>query len=429
MEGREDIRKIVSRKTSFADSGVPEKVRRRLEGLAADPDLAALARIAARRGARAWIVGGAVRDLVLGREVPEVDIAVDGDAGAIAAEMESRGGGRAVFLSGDRKPRVFRLAGRGRTIDVAEIEGGSIESDLARRDFTANAMAAELPRAALLDPYAGLEDLSRGRLRMVSAKNLLDDPLRSLRAARLMATHGLVPDRETSRASRLTAAGLPRIAGERVQAELGKLLETPRAAPALTWAAEIGILGPALRMEGTRAQWRSTARAAEAFDTPRARKIPPVRLRRLRLAFLAGRAGVAARDAASRLRRARWGATDAGEVARLLELASEASRADGGDGDWRWLLEAGDRASDALALLEALRPRSARAVRRLRGRLARKRRLPDVRGADILEWLQIAPGPEVGRLLEAVRIESLAGRLRTRNDARRWLEARSAGDR
>jgi tRNA nucleotidyltransferase (CCA-adding enzyme) len=400
-------------------------MRKRLAKLATEPDIAALERIAARRGARAWIVGGALRDLALAREAAEIDVAVDGDAGAIAREMESDGRGRAVLLSGERKPRVFRVAGRGRTIDVAEIEGDSIEPDLARRDFTANAMAVEIRTGTLLDPYGGVADISLRRLRMVSERNLHDDPLRPLRAARLFATHDLRPDRATSRASRLAAPALERVAGERVQAELAKLLEAPRPASALCWAAATGLLGPAFRLPITDSRWRRIARASAVLDSAAVVRLSPQRRRRLRLAFLFGRAGLSAREAASLLRRVRWGSAEADEVSRLLELARSAPDATvEGDDVWRWLLDAGELAEDALRLLSALKPRSRPAVARLRALLSRRRPLPDVRGADVLEWLGIAPGPEVGRLLDSVRVEALAGRVRTRDDARKWLRAR-----
>jgi tRNA nucleotidyltransferase/poly(A) polymerase len=256
---------------------------------------------------------------------------------------------------------------------------------------------------------------------MVSRANLLDDPLRILRAARLFATHDLVPDRATSGACRAAAAGLGRVAGERVQAELAKLLEAPRAAPALSWAAANGLLGPALRIPPPESRWRAIARAAASLDSAAARRIPGERLRRLRLAFLAGRAGLSARDAALWLRRGRSANADAVEVSRLLELAGAAARAGDGEPFWRWLLDAGDRAGDAIRLLAALHPRSRRLVRRLRARVARRRPIPELRGADVLEWLEIRPGPDVGRLLDAARIEALAGRIHSREDARRWL--------
>jgi tRNA nucleotidyltransferase/poly(A) polymerase len=405
---------------------VLEGLRGKIVRLAREKDVAEVARIAAHRGDRTWIVGGALRDLALGRDVPEVDVAVDGDAAAIAREMESRGHGRAVLLSGDRAPRVFRIAGRTRTVDLAEIEGGTIEADLARRDFGANALAVELPGGELLDPYGGLVDLSRRRLRMVSEKNLADDPLRPLRAARLFATHGLAPDRETSRASRRVASGLARVARERVQVELAKLLESPRAAAALAWAADNGLLAPALGIPLPEPRWRRISRAAAALDSPSARKLPGNRRRRLRLAFLAGKAGLSGGEAASWLRAGRWGTAEAGEVGRLLDFSSEASRSPGGDNDWRWVLHAGDHAADALRLLELLEPRRASPIRRLRARVARQRPIPEVRGADVLEWTGVRPGPEVGRLLEDVRIEALAGRVRTRREARRWLQKRAS---
>jgi tRNA nucleotidyltransferase (CCA-adding enzyme) len=365
-----------------------------------------------------------LRDLALAREVPEVDVAVDGDAGAIASDMESAGRGRAVLLSGERRPRVFRVAGRARTIDVAEIEGSSIETDLDRRDFTVNAMAVEMRTRTLLDPYGGMVDLRDRRLRMVSERNLRDDPLRPLRAARLLATHGLRPDRETSRASRLVAPALERVAAERVQAEFARLLEAPRPSRALSWAAAAGLLGPAFHLPIGDSRWRRISHAAAALDSSAVDRLPPERRRRLRLAFLLGRAGLSAREAASLLRRGRFGSDDAVAISRLLELGRAAPRAArGGDAVWRWLLDAGDLAEDALKLLGALAPRSRSAVARLRARAARRRPLPDVRGADILEWLEIAPGPQVGRLLDSVRIEALAGRVRTREDARNWLKA------
>jgi tRNA nucleotidyltransferase/poly(A) polymerase len=257
---------------------------------------------------------------------------------------------------------------------------------------------------------------------MVSAKNLHDDPLRPLRAARLFATHDLRPDRATSRASRLAAPALARVPRERVQTELAKLLEAPRPARALSWAAATGLLGPAFGLSIPDSRWRRIARAAEALNSNAVARLSPHRRRRLRLAFLFGRAGLSARETAAALRRVRSSSAEAAEVSRLLDLAMAApDAARGGNAAWRWILEAGELADDALRLLPLLRPRARPAAGRLRARLARRGPLPDVRGADVLEWLGIAPGREVGRLLDAVRVEALAGRVRTRDDARKWL--------
>jgi tRNA nucleotidyltransferase/poly(A) polymerase len=259
---------------------------------------------------------------------------------------------------------------------------------------------------------------------MVSEKNLRDDPLRPLRGARLFATHSLRPDRATSRAARSAAPGLERVPGERVRAELARLLEAPHAAPALSWAAAAGLLGPALRLPIARSRWQRIARASSVLDSPSVVKLPPGHRLLLRLAFLLGRAGLSGREASLLLRRGRWGSREADEVSRLLELARAVPRVTRGDAVWRWILEAGDLAEEALRLAAALAPRLRPAAARLRALVSRRRPLPDVRGADVLEWLEIAPGPQVGRLLDSVRVEALAGRVRTRDEARRWLRNR-----
>jgi tRNA nucleotidyltransferase (CCA-adding enzyme) len=393
--------------------------------LAAEPELVALRRLVSRGPLRmeAWIVGGALRDRALGRPVSEVDLAVSGDAGIVARALESRGHGRAFLLSADRTPRVFRVAGRRRLLDVAEIEGGAIRTDLARRDFTVNALAFDLASGELLDPFGGLGDLARGRLAMISEANLADDPLRCLRAARLAATHGLAPDARTTAACRRIAPALARVAGERIQAELAKLLEARSAYPALAWAWRTGVLAPAFDVPIPPPKWRGVAPRLAALDSVSLRALPAARRRRLRLALLAASLDLSPAGAAAWLRRLRWSSEEAGEVARLLELASTA-RSPLADGEaWLWVLRAGDRARDALRLLEALAPRSRPSARRLAARLARRRRIPELRGGDVLEWLGLPPGPEVGRLLEAVRAQALAGRVRTRSDARKWLRA------
>jgi tRNA nucleotidyltransferase (CCA-adding enzyme) len=375
----------------------------------------------------AWIVGGALRDLAIGRDVAEIDLAVTGDAGEIARALESRRYGRAVLLSGERRPQVYRVAGRGRMLDLAELEGDSIGTDLGRRDFTVNAIACALDSGDLVDPFEGLADLAAGRLRMVAEKNLIDDPLRPLRGARLVATHGLAPDEPTSAACRRTAPALSGVARERVQAELSRLLDARQAAPALVWAAKTGLLGPAFDLPLPDRRWSAVAQGLKPFDTGFATRLPAPRRRRLRLALLAARLGLSPAEAAGWLRRLRWGRDEAHEVSRLLALASSVRESRTGDEAWRWFLHAGDCAADALRLLETLDPRSRSAVARMSARIARRRPIPDVRGGDVLEWLGIAPGPRVGQLLEAVRVEGLAGRIRTRKEAREWLRSRPGG--
>src|SRR5262249_20679253 len=137
----------------------------------------------------------------------------------------------------------YRVAGR-REVDLARLEGASIEQDLARRDFTINAMALEMPGGKWLDPFGGLEDLRARRLREPRPGNFREDPLRVFRAAGFLATHRLGPDAATSRAAREVAPALAGVAPERLKTELSRLLDADRTAPALAWAARVGALHP-----------------------------------------------------------------------------------------------------------------------------------------------------------------------------------------
>ena len=380
-----------------------------------------MVKTASARGDRIWLVGGAARDLLLGHPVVELDVAAAGDTEALARAMEEAGLGRSVLLSAEA-PRVFRIAGR-RQIDLAEVAGGSIRDDLGRRDFTVNAIALELPGLVWLDPFGGVPDLARGRLRMLSERNLSEDPIRVLRAARLIATHGLRPDGETSRACRRQAASLPRAAPERVRAEVVRLLEAREVAPALRWARGAGVLAPALGIEAGAAQ--RLAHGLWTLDSAPIRRSSPERRRRLRLAWICARLRLSPRAAARWLAARRFSREEAGNAAALLELVLLARAAKSSMEQWKWVRKSGGRWKDVLSLLLLLHPRERARARRLGRRAAGGRRRPLIRGADLLLWLGIAPGPAVGALLEEVEIEVLRGAVRSRREARAWLLERA----
>lgn len=392
-----------------------------LAGLRRRTPLAAFRRAASRRGREAWIVGGAIRDACLGVVPLEIDVAVSGDADLLAQDLERAGVGRAVFLSRDRPgPRVFRVAGR-RPLDIAEIEGGSIAADLARRDFTVNAVAVPFHGGAILDPFGGLADLSRRRLRCVRAENLLDDPLRALRAARFLASHGLSPDRATLDAARRAAPGLAGVAPERIATELARLLGSPAAAPALRWAARAGLLPAALGFELSAARAFGLARSFRALDDRATRRLPEPRRRRLRLAFLAGRLGLSEGQTRRWLQERRWGRREADAAALLNALAAAAGAISMRRDAWRWVVGAGPLAADA-AHLAARTGAAARRRAPLLARLARtpRRRLA-VNGGDVMRWLSLPPGPMVGALLAALEVSAAAGEVKNRREARDWL--------
>jgi tRNA nucleotidyltransferase (CCA-adding enzyme) len=404
-------------------NGSAYRASARARALARRPELKRLAQIAARLGSRVWIVGGAARDLLLARDVPEVDAAVSGDVERVARAMESEGLGHAVPLS-LAEPKVFRVAGK-REVDLAGIEGTSIEEDLKRRDFTVNAMAFDLAARKWLDPFGGLADLSAGRLRQVAPSNLAEDPLRVLRAARFIATHGLKPDADTTRTSRRVAPALASVAPERLRAEWIKILEARRMGPALRWAARVKAIGPALGLAPAPA--RRLARAGPLLDAPALARSEPESRRRLRLAILCARIGLSPGPAATWLAARRYGRSEAGDVGRLLQLVESAGAADRRRDQWAWVRDAGPLAAEALLVYRLLFPgRKARARALARRVGSARRRGPAVSGNDVLAWLSIPPGPAVGRLLAQLEVEKLSGAVRTRREARAWLAGASA---
>jgi tRNA nucleotidyltransferase/poly(A) polymerase len=392
-----------------------------LRSLKRRPEIAAVTRAAARRGVEAWIVGGALRDRLLGLTVEEVDVAVARDVEAIAADLERAGRGRAVFLSrGKPGPPVFRIAGT-RPFDAAEIEGETIVADLGRRDYTVNALALPLPSGELLDPFGGRADAAARRLRCVRPENLAEDPLRILRAARFLATRGLLPDAGVLAASRAAAGLFPNAAPERVGAELAKVLEAPRAAPALAWTARAGILPAVLGLPIAPRRALAAVRSLAEFDEPSIRHLSPERRRLLRLAGLALRLRLPPGQTRAWLAQRRWRREEARDAARLVELAGLSRRTRSREEAWGWILDAGPLLPDALALLEKGAPDARRRARRLRT-LARSRRPPiAVDGLDVVAWLGIPEGPRVGELLHCVRVAAAMGTVCSRREARNWL--------
>ena len=151
----------------------------------------------------AWVVGGALRDELLGRELVDTDVACGNPE--LAARLYSRLAGGAVFPLSERHG-AWRVAFRdGETVDFTPLHGETIEEDLATRDFTVNAMARPLDGGPLVDPLGGEADLEARRLRAVGPAIFEDDPLRLLRAVRLEDELGFVLDEETEALARASA--------------------------------------------------------------------------------------------------------------------------------------------------------------------------------------------------------------------------------
>ena len=175
-----------------------------------------------------YLVGGFVRDALLGRETADIDIAVGADVLEIGPQLADSLQGKFVLL--DEINRIGRIILPDWTIDVASFNG-KIEDDLKRRDFTINAMAVDLQQlisekqnTVLIDLFGGRLDLDRGIIKMVSATIFRDDPVRLLRAQRLAAELDFTIDRQAEAEMEKAAPLIATVPGERVREELLRLL-------------------------------------------------------------------------------------------------------------------------------------------------------------------------------------------------------------
>jgi tRNA nucleotidyltransferase/poly(A) polymerase len=182
----------------------------------------------AKLPAPAYVVGGAVRDLMRGAEPADVDVATLNPHDAAATL-----GRKIITLGGPEHLRAYRVVDREHVYDFADILDGDIDTDLARRDFTINAMAVDLADGALLDPHGGQDDLTARKVRMVRPSNFDDDPLRMLKGVRMAVRLDFDFDRETLDPIRARAAQITSVAQERVTYELSLIFSANRFARAV----------------------------------------------------------------------------------------------------------------------------------------------------------------------------------------------------
>jgi tRNA nucleotidyltransferase/poly(A) polymerase len=204
-----------------------------------------------------YFVGGCVRDLLLERTLHDLDLAVAGDAIALARQVAHAL--EAAFVLLDEENGIARVVVRrkpgqgGSTIDFARMRGNSLAEDLYARDLTINTLAigptafwqmanGEVDPATIIDPYSGQEDLAAGRLRAPSRQSFVEDPLRTMRAVRLAGELHFTIESATSAWIRETAGLLPQVSGERIRDELVRLLLCPQAAPYLPMLSQLELL-------------------------------------------------------------------------------------------------------------------------------------------------------------------------------------------
>lgn len=404
--------------------------------------LAEVTRLAAAHGARAFLAGGLVRDLWSGGTAAarDLDVVIEGDGPAVARALADALGGTLVeherFLtasvSTDRHGRIDVVTARTERYErpgaLPRVLPGSMAQDLRRRDFTVNAMAVELGSGAfgLLDPLGGLADLQRRRLRILHPLSFVEDPTRMLRAARYAARLGLTADRWTLRclALALRLAPYPALSAPRVAAELERLLGEPSAAAALSVAVRAGVvrlLDPRWRPD------RATAARIASLDATLGwaaehRIASPLAVAAVVLATEQPSAVAAAvlerlgftGEPLTRMRRA---------VEDSMQLAARVREAGSRSETARVLREVGGAALVALRLADDARVRE-----RLDWYVGEGRAVAPALGGDDVIALGVARGPEVSRVLSALRDGRLDGRLVDRQAEIRYVRSLGLGD-
>ena len=192
-------------------------------------------------GRPAWLVGGAVRDRLLERSTADLDLVVDADVGSAARTLARAVRGPAFELSDEFGAWRVLAADRSWQADLSPLRGGSLEADLALRDFTVNAIAEPLAGGERIDPHDGARDLAARRLRAVGPSAFADDPLRALRLVRLAAELGLEPEPATIALAREQASRVATVAQERVFAELKRVVAGDAVLGSLRRMDELGL--------------------------------------------------------------------------------------------------------------------------------------------------------------------------------------------
>ncbi len=317
----------------------------------------------------AYVVGGAVRDELLGRPIVDVDIACREPQRAARRYQEAAGG--ALFPLSQRHG-AWRVALPDRTVDFTPLRDG-IDADLATRDFTINAIAVPVAGGEAVDPFGGREDLDARTLRAVTEEIFESDPLRLLRAVRLEDELGFRMDSRTEALLQRHAALVARPAGERILAELRRL--SPAGFRRLD---ELGLLAPlggsTQRLDSVELVNDPDYLLVVVFGKTLSRLPVSNRTRRFAKTLLSAKAPKE---------------TSPREIHRFRRATEP------------WALE-------ALTFVGA--PEAYGAVRAARENDPAE---PLLRGDE----LGLPPGPAVGRLLEQVEEERAAGTISTREDA------------
>ncbi|MCZ6727909.1 MAG: hypothetical protein O7A98_11230 [Acidobacteria bacterium] len=376
------------------------------------------------------LVGGAVRDHLLGRPVHDLDLVAGRDVAAVLAEKLPA---RLIELGGERFA-ALRLAGEGFVIDLWDRGEASLEEELARRDLTINSIAVDLADGEWYDPCAGRRDIHARILRATTDQSFAADALRTLRLARFAAEFGdFTVAAHSLDLAAAAVGGLSAVAAERRREELGRTLEAARPAAGLDVWGSIGfypqVLVPPGDVDDPAATLATARRALRRADERLALFAQLGTAQPDRHALHAALMLAAAGADVEALVEGGWvSRREARAIAFVLPCRRLPTRRE----DQRWLLYSSAKQWPAAlchaAIWEDRLPRERAAetlasIIELAGREAREIFTPEplLRGDEIRELLGLEPGPEVGEAAKRLRRRQIEGRLRDRDDAVAWL--------
>jgi tRNA nucleotidyltransferase/poly(A) polymerase len=189
----------------------------------------------------AYIVGGSIRDLVLGRTPIDYDIAVIGNPEKFAKKIAVNKSDHIIKL-GKKDQKIIRVISNNKIFDISSANGQTIEDDLLKRDFTINAMAYSLSSGKIIDCTGGMKDLADKKIRMVSDTAFEKDPVRLIRAYRIGASLNFEIDTNTVSAIKKNANLIKKSAGERIRAEMFRMLQSAESHHFISQMADTGLL-------------------------------------------------------------------------------------------------------------------------------------------------------------------------------------------
>ncbi len=389
----------------------------------------------------AYLVGGGVRDALSGHEFKDLDLdfvlaeqPVE-TAKAIARHYQ------AGFVLLDAQRQIARVVFEQATADFALQVGPTLTSDLQRRDFTVNAIAYDPHQEKIIDPLQGCQDLKRRLLRMVSAQNLAEDPLRLLRAYRQAAQLDFELDPRTQQTIHRLAPLLEKVAAERVRVELSYLLSSPAGTPCLNAAYHDGLLDswlPAATASGlgqiaamdTAAQilvqqWPDLKDSLSRCISDRARGGEAARRTLLVTTKLVGLLAPDPPQAAADLKRLKFSRGEINLVTTLLQSLPQAqplALAKISRQAQYFLFKSTGWAFPALAVLAVAQGAPVAAIAPLIHRyfdpedpIAHP--TPLLTGQDLIDRLHLRPGPQIGHLLRALETAQAKGKIATPEQA------------